>query len=127
MTLRLSRVSAVVVGVVTCWCVTLSPQAQQQPQGPPSMAAPAQAGEAAVPAPGGGRGGRGGLGGPEENDPANATADYGPKPPIKILTPEEQAKKFWLPAGYRLEPVLSVPTSRRQRKLASAANARCFF
>jgi mono/diheme cytochrome c family protein len=36
-------------------------------------------------------------------------ADFGPKPPVVRLTPEEQQKRFLLPPGYRIEPVLSDP------------------
>src|SRR5688500_3766593 len=54
-------------------------------------------------------GGKGPGAAPEANDPANANADLSPKPPVRPLTPEEQAKQFWLPGGYRLEPVLADP------------------
>ena len=36
-------------------------------------------------------------------------ADFSPKPPVQRLTPEEQQKRFLLPPGYRIEPVLSDP------------------
>ena len=39
----------------------------------------------------------------------NEGADFAPKPPIKARTPEEQAKSFILPPGYRLELVVAEP------------------
>ena len=38
-----------------------------------------------------------------------ARADFSPKPPITALTPEEQAKTFVLPPGYRMELMLAEP------------------
>jgi hypothetical protein len=89
----LSRGAVAIVtvsGAILVATVQVTPQAQAPQTGP----------QAAQPAPPGGvqgqpgRGGRGGLGGPQENDPANATADYGAKPPTPVLTPEEEAKKI---------------------------------
>jgi mono/diheme cytochrome c family protein len=39
----------------------------------------------------------------------NAGADFSPKPPIKARTPEEEAKSFLLPPGYRMELVVAEP------------------
>jgi mono/diheme cytochrome c family protein len=39
----------------------------------------------------------------------NEGADFSPKPPIEALTPEEQAKTFILPPGYRMELVAAEP------------------
>ena len=36
-------------------------------------------------------------------------ADFSPKPPITALTPEQQAKTFVMPPGYRMELVLADP------------------
>jgi putative heme-binding domain-containing protein len=36
-------------------------------------------------------------------------ADFSPKPPVQPLRPQEQAKRFLLPKGYRMEPVLTDP------------------
>src|SRR5688572_23821593 len=52
-------------------------------------------------------GGKGPAAAPDANDPANAKADLSSRPPVRPLSPDEQARQFWLPAGYRLEPVLS--------------------
>jgi hypothetical protein len=39
----------------------------------------------------------------------NVGGDDGPKPPVVALSPEEEAKRFILPPGYRLELVLADP------------------
>jgi mono/diheme cytochrome c family protein/glucose/arabinose dehydrogenase len=39
----------------------------------------------------------------------NAGADFSPKPPITALPPEEQARRFVLPPGYRMELVAAEP------------------
>jgi mono/diheme cytochrome c family protein/glucose/arabinose dehydrogenase len=36
-------------------------------------------------------------------------ADFAPKPPVVRLSPDEEQKRFLLPPGYRIEPVLSDP------------------
>src|SRR5512133_317495 len=64
------------------------------------------AGRGAIQTPGGGRG-PGAA--PDASDPANASADLSPKPPVLPVAPDEQVKRFWLPPGYRLTPVLSEP------------------
>jgi mono/diheme cytochrome c family protein/glucose/arabinose dehydrogenase len=71
-------------------------------------------------------GGKGPAAAPEANDPANAKADLSPKPPVRALTPEEQARQFWLPAGYRLEPVLSDPLIDSPGQVTFDGNGRMF-
>jgi mono/diheme cytochrome c family protein/glucose/arabinose dehydrogenase len=39
----------------------------------------------------------------------NSAADFGPKPPIRALTPEQQAQTFVMPPGYRMELVVAEP------------------
>jgi mono/diheme cytochrome c family protein len=39
----------------------------------------------------------------------NAGADFSARPPIKALTPQEQAARFVLPPGYRMELVVAEP------------------
>jgi putative membrane-bound dehydrogenase-like protein len=112
-------------GAVLVATVQVNPQAQAPPAGTPA-AQPAPPGGAQAPGQPPGRGGRGGLGGPQENDPANATADYGPKPPTPVLTPEEQAKKFWLAPGFKLEPVLTDPAIEESAQIAFDGNGRMF-
>jgi mono/diheme cytochrome c family protein/glucose/arabinose dehydrogenase len=72
-------------------------QATQPPQAPPATTPAAPPG----PAPAAGRGGL---------DPQVALgADFSDKPPVVRLSPEEQRKRFLLPPGYRIEPVLTDP------------------
>ena len=40
----------------------------------------------------------------------NEGADFSPKPPVKARTPEEEAKSFVLPPGYRMELVVAEPS-----------------
>jgi putative heme-binding domain-containing protein len=40
---------------------------------------------------------------------AKQGADFSPKPPLQPLTPQEEAKHFLLPKGYRMEPVVTDP------------------
>jgi mono/diheme cytochrome c family protein/glucose/arabinose dehydrogenase len=81
------------------------------------------AGRGAIQTPGGGRG-PGAA--PDANDPANAYADLSPRPPVVALSPEEQAKQFWLPPGYRLEPVLSDPVIEDPAAITFDGNGRMF-
>ena len=71
-------------------------------------------------------GGKGPGAAPEANDPANAKADLSPKPAVRALTADEQAKQFWLPAGYRLEPVLSDPLIDSPGQVTFDGNGRMF-
>jgi mono/diheme cytochrome c family protein/glucose/arabinose dehydrogenase len=71
-------------------------------------------------------GGRGPGAAPDANDPANAHADLSPKPPVLPLTPAEQVTRFWLPPGYRLEPVLAEPIVEDPAQIAFDGNGRMF-
>jgi len=71
-------------------------------------------------------GGRGPGAAPEANDPANANADLSPKAPVLALSPEEEAKRLWLPAGYRMEPVLADPLIEDPAQIAFDGNGRMF-
>ena len=81
------------------------------------------AGRGAIQTPGGGRG-PGAA--PDANDPANANADLSPKPPVVAMTPDEEAKRLWLPAGYRLTPILSEPIIEDPAQIAFDGNGRMF-
>ena len=71
-------------------------------------------------------GGKGPAAAPEANDPANANADLSPKPAVRALTPDEQAKQFWLPPGFRMEPVLSDPLIDSPGQVTFDGNGRMF-
>ena len=52
--------------------------------------------------------------------------DFSKKPPVQPLTPAEQAKKFWLPPGFKLEPVLTDPDIEEPAQIAFDGNGRMF-
>ena len=60
------------------------------------------------------------------DDPANAAADFSPRPPVQPLTPEAQVDTFWLPAGYRIEPVLSDPLIQDPAQIVFDGNGRMY-
>ena len=66
-----------------------------------------------------------GRGRPGAPDP-DAGADFSPKPPIKALTPEEQAARFILPPGYRMELVLADPDIVNPTAIAFDGNGRLY-
>jgi mono/diheme cytochrome c family protein/glucose/arabinose dehydrogenase len=72
-------------------------------------------------------GGAGPLAAPDAKDPANAKADLSPKPAVRALTPDEEARQFWLPPGYRLEPVLSDPLIDSPGQITFDGNGRMFL
>ena len=72
-------------------------------------------------------GGAGPLAAPDAKDPANAKADLSPRTPVRALTPDEEAKQFWLPPGYRLEPVLSDPLIDSPGQITFDGNGRMFL
>ena len=107
---------------ILLWLACLSVFAQPQGSGPlpatssaaPRSAAPRSA--AQIPA---------GRGRPGTPDP-DAGADFSPKPPVKPLTPEEQAARFILPPGYRLELVLADPEIVNPTAIAFDGNGRLY-
>ena len=120
---RWARVAARLAAVVTmsvCVAVVL---VERDPL--PGMLDPLQAQGRATPIQTAG-GGRGPGAAPDAKDPANANADLSPKPPVRPLTPEEQARRFWLPAGYRMEPVLADPLIESPGQITFDGNGRMF-
>ncbi len=95
---------------------------QPAPQAP-ATAAPPRPGILVAP---GGPDGRGVYEAPAADDPANADADLSPKPPVVPLSPAEQARQFWLPPGYRMEPILSDPVIQEPAQIAFDGNGRMF-
>ena len=53
-------------------------------------------------------------------------ADLTPKPPVQPLTPADEQKRFLLPAGYRLEPVLTDPDIREPVAIAFDGDGRMY-
>jgi mono/diheme cytochrome c family protein/glucose/arabinose dehydrogenase len=80
-------------------------------------------GRGAIQTPGGGRG-PGAA--PDAKDPANASADLSPKPPVQPLSPADEAKQLWLPPGYRMEPLISEPLVEDPAQIAFDGNGRMF-
>ncbi len=89
----------------------------------PPPAAPPRSGILVAP---GGREGHGVYEAPAADDPANADADLSPRPPVLPLAAADEAKQFWLPSGYHLEPVLSDPVIQEPAQLAFDGNGRMF-
>ncbi|MEP6917051.1 MAG: sorbosone dehydrogenase, partial [Acidobacteriota bacterium] len=81
------------------------------------------AGRGAIQTPGGGPG-PGAA--PAADHPANASADLTPRPPVLPAPPGEQARRFWLPPGYRLDPVLADPIIEDPAQIAFDGNGRMF-
>ena len=53
-------------------------------------------------------------------------ADFSKKGQVPVLSPAEQAKKFWLPPGFKLEPVLTDPDIEEPAQIAFDGNGRMF-
>jgi mono/diheme cytochrome c family protein len=62
---------------------------------------------------------------PVRRDPFEG-ADLSPRPPVRALTPAEQQKHFILPAGYRIEPVLTEPAIEQPGAIAFDGNGRMY-
>jgi mono/diheme cytochrome c family protein/glucose/arabinose dehydrogenase len=103
-------------------------------QGAPPQGGAGQGAPPATPgAPGGRAGGRGGrgntgvnVGGSMRDDPAYATVDFSPKAPVLPLPATEEAKRLWLPPGFRLQPVLTDPDIEESAQIAFDGNGRMF-
>jgi mono/diheme cytochrome c family protein len=103
-------------------CATHAQVAAQQASQAPAVPAPRQGIRVAP----GGPDGRGIFEAPAADDPANANADLSPKPPVVPLPPAEQARRFWLPPGYHVTPVLADPDIEEPGQLAFDGNGRMF-
>jgi mono/diheme cytochrome c family protein/glucose/arabinose dehydrogenase len=77
-----------------------------------------------TPAPNEGRGRAGGRGS-LENEIALG-ADFSEKDPVVALRPEEQQKRFLLPEGYRVEPVLADPEIEQPVGVSFDGNGRMY-
>jgi mono/diheme cytochrome c family protein/glucose/arabinose dehydrogenase len=107
----------VVVLAMSIVTLSLVAQTSAPPEGQP-QAAPAEG--QPPPAAGQGRGRMGGRGAPMWEP------DFSPKPRVLPLSPEEQAKRFWLPQGFRIEPVLTEPHVQEPAQIAFDGNGRMF-
>src|SRR5262249_28886030 len=53
-------------------------------------------------------------------------ADFTKKAPVPVLTPADEQKRFWLPPGYKLEPVLADPDIMEPAQIAFDGNGRMY-
>jgi mono/diheme cytochrome c family protein/glucose/arabinose dehydrogenase len=97
------------------------PSGQQSPAPPPPTPAPAAAPQTPPPAPAQTGRGRGGI----EAEIA-AGADFSAKPPVTRLDPAEQQKRFVLPPGFKIEPVLTDPLIEDPVGVTFDANGRMY-
>jgi putative membrane-bound dehydrogenase-like protein len=117
---RLRSTSLVVVASLAMAGLSLIAQAPPTPDTAQEGVAPAD-GRSGVAGAGragaaGQRGGRGNLSEP----------DFSPKPPVLPLPPAEQAQRFWLPPGFKIEPVLADPDTEEPAQIAFDGNGRMF-
>ena len=116
-TVTAAAASILMLGIVPRGEEQAAPTAQQTPA--PAKPAPTTP---ATPAPAQGQGrGRGGI----EAEIAMG-ADFSPKPPITRLDPAEQQKRFLLPPGFKIEPVLTDPLIQDPVGITFDANGRMY-
>ncbi|HKH90753.1 MAG TPA: discoidin domain-containing protein, partial [Gemmatimonadaceae bacterium] len=53
-------------------------------------------------------------------------ADLSPKPPVQPLSPSDERKRFLLPPGYRMTPILSEPAIQQPATISFDGNGRMF-
>ena len=53
-------------------------------------------------------------------------ADLSPKPPVQPLSPSDQAKRFLLPPGYRMTPILTEPAIQQPAAISFDGDGRMF-
>ena len=103
---------------------TLTVVAQQAPGTPgaqaPSALTPGAPQAPGAPGPPGGPQGMGGRGTPMWE------ADFSKKGTVPVLSPSDEAKKIWLPPGFKLECVLSDPDIQEPAQIAFDGNGRMF-
>src|SRR5262245_33357451 len=109
MTSTINRRLLLLTGAVGLTTLTILAQA------PAPTPAPA-AGQTPAPGAPGGRG----------RGPSMTEPDFSKKPPVVPLTPAEEAKRFWLPPGFKLEPVLADPDIEEPAQIAFDGNGRMF-
>ncbi|MEO6525466.1 MAG: discoidin domain-containing protein [Gemmatimonadaceae bacterium] len=63
--------------------------------------------------------------GPQRRNPLEG-ADLSPKPPVQPLSPTDEQKKFLLPPGYRMTPVLTEPAIQQPATISFDGNGRMF-
>jgi len=64
--------------------------------------------------------------GADPNSPDWKGIDLAPKPPVLPLSPGDEQKKFLLPPGYRIEPILTEPAIEQPAEIAFDGNGRMY-
>lgn len=64
--------------------------------------------------------------GANPEDPDWKGIDLEPKAPVQPLTPAEEAKRFLLPPGYKIEPILTEPAIQQPAAISFDANGRMY-
>ncbi|QJW89148.1 c-type cytochrome [Spirosoma taeanense] len=64
--------------------------------------------------------------GANPDDPDWKDIDLEPKAPVQPLTPAEEAKRFLLPPGYKIEPILTEPAIEQPAAISFDANGRMY-
>ena len=113
---RPARSFSVSMGAILLLVTVLAAKPQGPTPAPPAGSQPAS-GSTGVPR-GAGAGGQGRGGAP--------TPDFSPRPAILPLSPDEQATKFWLQPGFRMEPVLAEPAMQEPGQIAFDGNGRMY-
>ena len=96
------------------------------PAGPQATQAAQQPAAPQGPQPPAGRGGRGGLGGTAGERSGQRDRRSIAEAAGRPLTPEEEAKRFWLPPGYSWSPCWRTRSSRSPAQIAFDGNGRMF-
>jgi mono/diheme cytochrome c family protein/glucose/arabinose dehydrogenase len=112
----MSVVGAALVAMAGLSLVAQTPSAPAAPTGSANQESTGVANAARGAA---GRGAAGQRGAPSE-------PDFSPRPPVLPLSPAEEAKRFWLPPGFKIEPVLSEPDIEEPGQIAFDGNGRMF-
>ena len=121
----MSRLRHVMFLVVAAGAAATIGLVAQAPPNAPAVQGPAGPGAPATALPPQGRGGPGGPGG-RGRGPSMSEPDFSPKPPVLPLRPEEEAKKFWLQPGFRMELVLADPDIEESAQIAFDGDGRLF-
>lgn len=64
--------------------------------------------------------------GVDPNDENWKGIDLSPKDPVKPLSVEEEAKRFQLPPGYKIQPVLTEPAIQQPGEIVFDGNGRMY-
>ncbi len=124
----MKRTTSVLTGTIAVWTLAFSlvvetgPQTGQAPP-PPT---PPQTGAPTAPTGGAAPGGGAQTAGAQRPNDPFFNAELSPKPPVLAQSPADELKSLLLPAGYRLEAVLTEPEIQEPMQIAFDGNGRMF-